>query len=128
MKTSKKTFYLFLVSLFVVMLHACNNDKEEVNLGVPELLYGKWTGEDRRVQSLTFIIRKDGTCYYKRASYIEEEGIWSYDIEKRQITTTIEELGEGPIIYIINLLTEEELVVKKAAYDSYVYYNRSPYN
>lgn len=125
----KKVFYLPLVGLLSVItfsLCACSSDDDEEFEGdkIPELLFGKWDGYDSRGQSLTFKVYKDGTCAYKRSTYVNEDGTYVYDAAEKKITTTIEEIGEGPIVYIIELLDSDNLVVKKAAYNTRIAYKR----
>ena len=124
----KNLFLLGLLSIMVFCLSSCSNDKEEDEViggnKVPTLLFGKWNGSNTRGQSLTFIVYKDGTCAYKRASYVDATGSYVYDDTEKKITTTIREIGEGPVVYIIELLDANNLVVKKAAYDTRIAYTK----
>lgn len=126
-----KKIFMLLVACVAMVFVSCskdddksNNEEINENKNIPSLLFGKWKGNDSRGQSLTFIIRKDGTCFYQREAYVKSEGIFIYDSEEKKITTTIEENGEGPVVYIIELLTSEKLVVKKAAYDRRISYTK----
>lgn len=97
----------------VFCFSSCSDDENE-GIGsnnVPALLYGKWDGSNTKGQSLTFIIYKDGTCSYKRASFVDAEGSYVYDATEKKITTTIQEIGGGAVVYIIELLDEDNLVV-----------------
>ena len=121
----------FFVSLLVLYMSSCSNDDEKEvfnNENVPELLYGKWLGSDSRGQSLSFLLERDGACTYKRSkhntTYVSADGVYTYDAKEKKITTTIEEIGEGPIVYIVELLTEDKLVVKKASYDTRITYTK----
>ncbi len=124
----KNVFFVGLLSVLLFCFGSCSDDMDEnENIGgnnVPELLYGKWNGSDRRGQSLTFIVYKNGKCAYKRASYVDEEGSYVYDAAEKKITTTIREIGEGPVVYIIELLDADNLVVKEAAYDTNIAYRK----
>ena len=73
---------------------------------------------------MTFILYKDGTCSYKRSSYVNTSGVYTYDEAEKKITTTMMENGEGAIVYIVELLDSDNLVVKKAAYDTRISYKR----
>lgn len=126
-KLISSIYKFLLVNLLILSVLSCSSDeeKEKSNTSdVPELLYGKWLGADSRGQSLTFIINKDGTCFYQRETYVNEHGIYTYDTTEKKITTTIEEIGEGTVVYIIELLTVDKLVVKKAAYDKRITYTK----
>lgn len=120
--------YSFLFfAILTLCISSCSKDDEKDIFNkenIPELLYGKWKGTDSRGQSLTFLIERDGTCTYKRSKYVDADGIYTYDAKEKKITTTIEEIGEGPVVYIIELLTEDKLVVKKAAYDRRISYTK----
>lgn len=88
---------------------------------IPELLYGKWQGEDSRGQTLILIINKDGSCCYQREDYVNEEGVFSYIPDEKKLVTTMEENGSGPIIYIIEMITETDLVVQTTGGKYYNY-------
>lgn len=115
----KNLFLLGLLSIMVFGLCSCSNDKEEDEVigdnKVPTLLYGKWDGSNSKGQHLTFIVYKDGTCAYQRLPYVDATGSYAYDETEKRITTTISEIGEGAIVYIIELLDADNLVVKKEA-------------
>ena len=128
----KKVNFLMLLALLPVMalnLGSCSDDNDGIDAEVggskvPALLFGKWDGSDKRGQSLTFILYKDGTCSYKRSSYVNTSGVYTYDEAEKKITTTMMENGEGAIVYIVELLDSDNLVVKKAAYDTRISYKR----
>lgn len=131
-KKSFNAIYRFLfMSLMLIFILSCSTDDEKGEFNkdnVPELLYGRWLGADSRGQSLSFLIERDGSCTYKRSrytnTYVSADGVYTYDAKEKKITTTIEEIGEGPIVYIIELLSEDKLVVKKASYDTRIIYTR----
>lgn len=109
--------YRFLfICILTLCISSCNKDNEKGifdNKNVPELLYGKWLGADSRGQSLSLLIERDGACTYKRSTYVDADGIYTYDAKEKKTTTTIEEIGGGPVVYIIELLTEDKLVVRR---------------
>lgn len=117
----KNVFFVGLLSVLLFCFSSCSDDMDEnENIGgnnVPELLYGKWNGFNTKGQSLTFIIYKNGKCAYQRLPYVDEEGSYVYDAAEKKITTTIREIGEGAIVYIIELLDADNLVVRKPAND-----------
>ena len=108
-----------LLSIMVFCFSSCSDDMDEnENIGsnnVPVLLFGKWDGSNTKGQSLTFIIYKDGKCAYKRASYVDAEGSYAYDAAEKKITTTIMEIGGGAVVYVIELLDADNLVVRNPA-------------
>lgn len=118
--------FLFVGLLAFFMSSCSTDDEKEVfnNDNVPELLYGKWLGEDSRGQSLSFLIERDGSCTYKRSIHVDADGIYTYDAKEKKITTTIQEIGTGTVVYIIELLTEDKLVVKGASSDKRITYTK----
>ena len=104
------------ICILALCFSSCNkNDEKDIfdNEDVPELLYGKWLGTDSRGQSLSLLIERDGACTYKRSIYVDADGIYTYDAKEKKITTTIEEIGSGPVVYVIELLTEDKLIVRR---------------
>ena len=125
----KKSLWALWKIIMLAFFVSCGDDDSTDSTigndaGVPDLLYGMWRGEDSRGQSLSLLLERDGSCTYKRSHYVDEDGIFTYDPEEKRITTTIEEIGSGAVVYIVEMLTEDTLVVKLPKSETRLVYTR----